>query len=115
MVHVKIVNKIISEKLHKNGVLFPEDRNVSLLDHQHGCHDVTCKPEIIGRENIIHILYISRLAEKRLKLGCHKNVQQLVTCLSTLFFTSWYLKLSMKLCVLEASPPICPLANEAMG
>ena len=94
--------KIISEKLHKNGVSFPEDRNVSVLDHQHGCHDVTCKPEIVGSENIIYILYISRPAEKRLKLGCHKNVQQLVTFLSTLFLSSWYLKLPMKLCVLEA-------------
>ena len=28
----------------------------------------------------IYILYIGKLAEKRLKLGCHKNVQQLVTC-----------------------------------
>ena len=28
----------------------------------------------------IYILYIGKLAEKRLKLGCHNNVQQLVTC-----------------------------------
>ena len=74
--------KIISEKLHKNGVSFPEDRNVFVLDHQHGCHDVTCKPEIVGGENIIYILYISRLAKRRLKLGCHKTGQQCVTCLS---------------------------------
>ena len=64
MVHVKMVIKIISGKLHKNGVSFPED-------------------------------------------GCHKTVQQFVTCLCTLFLSSWYLKLPVK-------PLICPLANEAM-
>ena len=37
MVHVKMVNKNYFGKLHKNGVSFLEDRNVSVLDHQHGC------------------------------------------------------------------------------
>ena len=54
-----------------------------MITNMHGCHDVTCKPEILGSENIINILYISRLAERRLKLaGCHKTGQQFVTCLS---------------------------------
>ena len=33
----------------------------------------------------------------------------------TLFLSNWYLKLPVKLCVLEASPLIFLLANEAMG
>ena len=37
-----------------------------------------------------------------------------VACLSTLFLSSWYLNFPVKLCVLEASPLICPLANEGM-
>ena len=39
--------KIISKNLHENGVKFSEDINVSVLDHQRGCHDFTCKPAII--------------------------------------------------------------------
>ena len=37
-----------------------------------------------------------------------------VTFLSTLFLSGWYLKLPVKLCVLEAPPLIYPFANEAM-
>ena len=36
----------------------------------------------------IYILYIGKLAEKRLNLGCHKNVQQLVTCLNLVLYFS---------------------------
>ena len=33
--------------LHQNRVHFPAERNAFVLDHQHGCHDVTCKPAIL--------------------------------------------------------------------
>ena len=32
--------------LHQNRVHFPAERNASVLDHQHGRRDVTCKPAI---------------------------------------------------------------------
>ena len=32
--------------LHQNRVHFPEERDAFVLDHQHGCRDVTCKPAI---------------------------------------------------------------------
>ena len=32
--------------LHQNRVRFPAERNAFVLDHQHGCCDVTCKPAI---------------------------------------------------------------------
>ena len=32
--------------LHQNRVHFPAERNAFVLDHQHGRHDVTCKPAI---------------------------------------------------------------------
>ena len=37
---------ISSKNLHENRVQFPEKRNAFVLDHQHGCRDVTCKPAI---------------------------------------------------------------------
>ena len=37
---------IFSKNLHENRVWFPEERNAFVLDHQHGRHDVTCKPAI---------------------------------------------------------------------
>ena len=36
--------KLFSKNLHENRVLFPEERNAFVLDHQHGRRDVTCKP-----------------------------------------------------------------------
>ena len=33
--------------LHQNRVHFPAERNAFVLDHQHGCRDVTCKPAIL--------------------------------------------------------------------
>ena len=35
-----------AEELHENGVLFPKEKDASVLDHQHGRRDVTCKPAI---------------------------------------------------------------------
>ena len=32
--------------LHQNRIQFPAERNVFVLDHQHGHRDVTCKPAI---------------------------------------------------------------------
>ena len=38
--------KLFSKNLHENRVLFPEERNAFVLDHQHGRRDITCKPAI---------------------------------------------------------------------
>ena len=38
--------KLFWKNLHENRVLFPEERNAFVLDHQHGRRDVTCKPAI---------------------------------------------------------------------
>ena len=38
--------QIISQNLHKNKVWFPAKRQAIILDHQHECHDLTCKPAI---------------------------------------------------------------------
>ena len=45
---VKTLYRIFSKKnLRENRVWFPEERNASVFDHQHGRRDVTCKPAII--------------------------------------------------------------------
>ena len=35
-------NFFLTKDLHETGVQFPEERNVFILDHQHGRRDVTC-------------------------------------------------------------------------
>ena len=39
--------KFFLKNLRENRVKFPEERNAFVLDIQHGCLDVTCKPAII--------------------------------------------------------------------
>ena len=39
--------KNCSRNLHKNGSLLPEEKNLIVPVHQHGRHDVTCKPSIL--------------------------------------------------------------------
>ena len=38
--------KICSLSMHKNGSELPEEKNLIVQVHQHGRHDVTCKPSI---------------------------------------------------------------------
>ena len=38
--------KICSHSLHKNRSKLPEEKNLIVPVHQHGRHDVTCKPSI---------------------------------------------------------------------
>ena len=38
-----IQQNFFPKNLHENGLQFPEERNVFVLDYQHGFHDVTCK------------------------------------------------------------------------
>ena len=40
------VDTIITKNTHENGVKFPEERNAFVLDHQHGCSVLTCKPAV---------------------------------------------------------------------
>ena len=44
---------ISSKNLHENRVYFPEERNAFVLDHQHGCREVTCKPAIASCRNML--------------------------------------------------------------
>ena len=38
--------EIFGQNLHQNRVHFPAERNAFVYDHQHGRHDITCKPAI---------------------------------------------------------------------
>ena len=42
------------KNLHENRVLFPEESNALVLDHQHGRRDVTCKAGIWKGEEIFY-------------------------------------------------------------
>ena len=44
--------EIFLQNLHQNRVHFPAERNAFVLDHQHGCRDVTCKPAIAAILNL---------------------------------------------------------------
>ena len=39
--------EFFSINLHENRVQFPEERKAFVLERQHGCRDITCKPAIM--------------------------------------------------------------------
>ena len=50
MLRVNTIDFFLSD-VHKSRVLFPDKRSTFVLDHQHGRHDVMCKPAIENQQD----------------------------------------------------------------
>ena len=77
---------ISSKNLHENRVQFPEKRNAFVLDHQHGCCDVTCKPAINRKTEFPDFsltLTISKIFPDLKKFSFFPDFS--LTCLNLLF------------------------------